>query len=299
MANLDTGAITFGEIAPLPAFGSESLETALAFMESLGTELSGSKLSEATKCAPPATGFGLWSASQCPPDPEQPTAASSAALLTLDEATAASISALRKKGYRTFKIKTGIAENSLEWSLIQDVIGALQPGDQVRLDPNQSWDSAVGSFWLPRLEEFAGWIQYIEDPFLPGLLSVQQLMTIAEDSHIPMALDESISRGGMATWIEAAWSGFWIIKPSLLGHADNWMTQLSFARDKTILSSAFETGIGLSALVSLANLFPGADHGLGTADYFEDEFGPAFSGAGVTGLDLQQQETIWNRLPNG
>jgi O-succinylbenzoate synthase len=294
--HLETGHIGFGEVAPLPSFGSESLKSAETYLRSISGNLTRTQLASAIETAPPSTGFALWSALNTPRGEGPSPTAGSAALLSLNHDAPAAISQLQESGYRTFKLKTGIRDRSLEWDDLQAAASVLESGGRIRLDPNQSWDITTAAFWLPRLETIASRIEFIEEPLHQDLVTVKQLATVQADTPILLALDESLSRHGLEEWIEAGWPGYWIIKPSLQGLPDGWLQQLSFARDKVVLSSVFESGIGMSALIAIAAGFPGKDHGLGTQAFFRDSFGVSQTGSTLKALDKQEQDILWNRL---
>ncbi|MEX0326998.1 MAG: o-succinylbenzoate synthase [Puniceicoccaceae bacterium] len=284
----ESGTATFGEVAPLPAFGSEGMDEALAFFHSLQANPSAAQLEEAIAMAPPASAFGLWCALSGSSG-EGPIR--SAALLSLGEQTVDEIKALRDRGFRTFKLKSGLAPMEAEWELLQSTITGLEHGECLRLDPNQSWDHDAGQFWFSRLDAVAEKIEFIEEPFEEGLYPVDQMVAVAANSPVPLALDESLSRMGLSEWLDNGWPGFWIIKPSLMGNPDQWRQSLGTVHERVVLSSVFETGIGLGKLAALAARINDRDHGFGTEAYFEDTFG-----IGSPGND--QETRIWNHLPS-
>ena len=119
----------------------------------------------------------------------------------------------------------------------------------------------------------------------------------ASESPVPLALDESLSMPMIDQWLKLDWPGYWIIKPSIMGNPGNWMSLLEKHKARVILSSVFETGIGLSSLVNLSEYYPDCIHGLGTQDYFNDKMGTRGSGPSLEALSTEDQEEIWNRLP--
>ena len=290
LQSVDEGTSGFGEIAPLPAFGSETLAEALAFLQSLPGETTAAALREAIGKAPPATAFGLWCALAAPPGLPGATPTRSAALLSLDSGTATQIQDLRPRGYRTFKLKTGLSCMEEDWHNLQRVTASLQEGEHLRLDPNQSWNKDAGGFWLQRLGSIAEWIEFIEEPFMEGLYPPAELVALAASSPVPLALDESLSRNGLDAWLQSGWPGFWVVKPSLMGDPGHWRQALEACRDRVIVSSVFETGIGLGRLSALAAGLNERDHGFGTGAFFGDAFG--------SDPDPGQEKRIWNHLPS-
>ena len=298
IGNRETGTRGFGEIAPLPTFGSESLEAAKIVIAQLPSEVSIPDLQSFIGSAPPATAFGLSCAAMTEFENGASEKVHTAALLSLDESTSGQLEHLRNSDYRTFKIKMGRGEKEAEWEYLQKVVSSLVPGERLRLDPNQSWDKSIAGYWIPLLSTIREWIEFIEDPFKESCLPAEELITISKETTLPFALDESLSRNGLEPWINRDWPGHWIIKPSLQGIAGQWLKQLTFAQEKIVVSSVFETGIGLSHLIRLAGTLGQGDHGLGTQAFFNDHLGLASSGGILTELDLKQQESLWNRLPS-
>ena len=274
-----TGRVGFGEIAPLPAAPDDADRP------------------ERSRIEGPCGDFALWSARQCLKDPQRSSPrVTSAALLTLGEGAQEEIRRKRQAGFRTFKLKAGLAAPAAEWYHLQAIADNLLPGEALRLDPNRSWQAEDWAFWEPRLGTLAGRVDFVEEPFAAEF-SRQALLDRARSTPVPLALDESLEGPGLDEWLEEDWPGWWIIKPSLLGDPRRWLETLLRKSAKVVISSAFESGIGLTSLIHLAAHFPAIDHGLGTQSFFGDDFGTHQDGAGLNALSLDEQESLWNRLP--
>jgi O-succinylbenzoate synthase len=281
----DSGRVAFGEVAPLPTKGGKHIPP-LQSSPSLESFSSN-----------PSSAFALWSAQTALESTEPaPPPVRTAALLSLDSESPASIARLRESGARTFKLKLGLDAPDTEWNFLQAVAISLKPGDKLRLDPNRSWDEPTWKFWKPRLNGLSEWIQFLEEPFNKDM-GPEGMLREANASPIALALDESLSDNAIAEWADLHWPGYWIIKPSVLGPPDYWLPPIAPYKDKIVLSSCFETGIGMSALIRMAGQFPGIDHGLGTQAYFDDAFGVSQTGSILTALTLLQQEDLWKSLP--
>ena len=172
-----------------------------------------------------------------------------------------------KAGYRTFKIKVGRENFSDDYELVKIVREKFSNRTTIRLDANGKWDinSAVDN--LTKLSEFD--IEYIEEP----CKNLSCLMKLAEHSKIPIAVDESLkTHENVEEVLKTTAIKFLVVKPTILGgiiDAAQMIKEAEASGKKIIISSAFETPIGKSALVFLASLAShNHAHGLDTADMF-------------------------------
>jgi O-succinylbenzoate synthase len=274
-----SGKVGFGECAPLPT----SQEPSSVYPDDVPPD--------------PAAEFAEWSGRISLGDPSvDPTPVRSAALLSLNDDTSHMLAKARENGFRTFKLKVGLASTEREWKDLQHLVTSMQSGEILRLDPNRSWDKREWQFWKPRLNGIREWIQFIEEPFSRHFPPHGWLRE-ANTAPVPLALDESLTGKGLAYWLTHRWPGFWVLKPSLLGNPETWLSPVSQYMGKVVLSSAFESGIGLSAVIRLAQEFPGIDHGFGTQAYFDDGFGVPQDGNELQPLTIDQQKDLWDRLP--
>jgi len=241
----------------------------------------------------PEVAFARWSAMEAGPNPDPEISIPTAGLLSLGRKTAERLAADRGRGFRTWKVKLGTDTPPAEWKLLQDLVIGLRDGEKLRLDANRGWSEEDWKFWKPRLIGLSRWIEYLEEPFAQSHTAAS-LLKQAEQAPVPLALDESLQAGSLDEWININWPGFYIIKPSLFGHPERWVRQLRPVSDRVILSSVFETGIGLSAILQLAGEFPARDHGLGTVSYFEDGLGVHVDGNRLRPLSEKEKELVWN-----
>ncbi len=293
----ESGRTGYGEIAPLEPFGTESIEVALRHVFALQRIMTISDLETSIADAPAASAFGLRSALQSlQVESRDLKPVRTSALVHLDSLDA-SLDVLRSHGTSVFKVKIGIQPAREEQAQLEKSIAALKSGEILRLDPNQGWDLTIWKDWQSWITGVREHIQFIEEPFNPDSVSTQEMLSIAGESPVPLALDESLSRSVIQTWIDSDWPGYWIIKPSLQGDPTKWCSILKDP-DKVILSSAFETGIGLTSILRLAARFQANDHGLGTGAYFDDKLGISARRSSLTPLPIEQMESIWNNLPD-
>jgi o-succinylbenzoate synthase len=220
-----------------------------------------------------------------------------AALMNLEEMDASTLKAGRESGYATFKVKLGLREPEQEWIRLHTVADLLEDGEQLRLDPNRAWDLETYEFWAQHLPDLNNSVEFIEEPFQPGLVNAETLVDIAQKSPVPLALDESLSESGIGQWMDLHWPGYWIVKPSLCG-IPTWMDLLQKVQKRVVISSAFETAVGLNHLLHIAQAYPDTAHGLGTGSFFNDALGLPSSGGHLHQQDSTQLSTIWTSLLN-
>ncbi len=143
----DEGHVGYGEIAPIPWFGTETLAQALTFCQSLTSQKSDfwqnrTPLTEADLPPHlPATQFGLASAwadlqnsqtSPLPPSPPLPLCG----LLPTGKAALTAWPQRWEQGFRTFKWKIGVADIVQECRWLEELITQLPPQARLRLDAN-------------------------------------------------------------------------------------------------------------------------------------------------------------------
>lgn len=288
--NSRSGKTGFGEVAPLPHFGTETLKQAAHFLASIPAETDSQGMAGLLGEAPPACAFGLATALDSLNEDAAPVpAVTSAALLRPEQP----IGPLRENGYRCFKVKLGMEDKDREWRWIQECILQLQPAERLRLDPNRGWREDLWDFWKPRLNGISQYIDFIEEPFPFDRMPVARVLREAAQSPAPFALDESLDPRTLPEWIQRDWPGHYIIKPSLFGDPKQWLSLVKGIEERVVLSSAFETGIGLSALIRLAGAFPRREHGFGTGEFFQDAHGLPAAGNRLTPLSRDEEVRIW------
>lgn len=159
--------------------------------------------------------------------------------------------ALREKKYRTIKLKVGrqSLENDIE--TVRQVRRALGDDITLRLDANRAWDFDTALRFARGVAECA--IEFIEEP----LAIPTRLQQFSKRSGLPIALDESAREDidSPDFFSENQWAEAVILKPSLLGGIRltmDWAAQALQHGLKPIISSCFESGLGLIALAHLA-----------------------------------------------
>lgn len=274
------GRIGFGEIAPVPWFGSETIDEALGWCGEQGAELTDSKCPDNLRCC----NFAITSAlHQLDGAVIQKTFAVAALLRPRDR-----ILDYQRQGYGSFKAKLGVNTFTTEVERIEGWLSELQLGQTLCLDANGGFSESDYSGWLEYLEGKA--IAFLEQPLAPGLEN--RMLEMAEPFSTAIALDESIAgRASLAKW--ASWPGPLVVKPSLLGSLNGDPLPASI-----VGSSVFETSFGYEAgLQFLArHQNPDTALGFGTLGYFEQdgwsihEEGPELQAGRVT---VDQLQVLW------
>jgi len=307
----DEGRVGFGEAAPIPWFGTESIDEIEAQLGALGEWVRTEQLAvvpERLGCLRFALAGALEGVFAHRVDDHVPYL-SVAALLPAGRAVLAAITAKAELGFRTFKWKVGAGDLADELALLDDVIAALPSGSRLRLDANGAWDARQAGRWLERAAERP--IEFIEQPCFAeasqGASQVRRtedvLRGLAEDYPTPLALDESLAGANdIERWLATGWRGVFIVKPALLGDPTPVMARLAVAKADVVFSSALETAVGARAALRVAFSWrvekPRA-LGFGVWPLFKDErldgpfIAPFFRAEDVARLN---PEAVWTAL---
>ncbi|MDR1282474.1 MAG: o-succinylbenzoate synthase [Opitutaceae bacterium] len=254
----------FGEIAPIPWFGTETVDEAEALLRELGDRVNDKTL-DTLPARYACTRFALRSARRparlSALQPFSPSVLPIAALLPAGRAALMYIAPKAELGYRTFKWKVGADDAADELALLDDVIAALPDGARLRLDANGAWDRRTAERWLERAADRP--VEFIEQPVSPTARGADDLLLgLAGDYPTPLALDESlVGARDVARWLSLGWPGIWVIKPALLGDPAGVLAQLAaagVARDNVVFSSALETAVAARTVLALAFAWSGA-----------------------------------------
>ena len=173
-------------------------------------------------------------------------------------------------GFDTFKIKVGRENPYDDFELLEAIRNTFGYDIKLRLDANQKWSSDEAIEYLERFKDYV--IEFVEEPCE---FTCSTFRTV-EESHIPVALDESIkSQQTAELYIKECKAEFLVIKPMITGGIFSALKIIEAAKPtdkKVIISSAFESAVGKSALVMLASI-PNHyyAHGLDTSGYFEND----------------------------
>ncbi|HVT74528.1 MAG TPA: o-succinylbenzoate synthase [Lacunisphaera sp.] len=314
----ESGHVGFGEIAPIPWFGTETLAEAAEICGQLGDRLKGGEMDDvparygcvrfALACA--REGF-VGRDLQIPPqlgreqaglgDPALPVRANRlavAALLPAGREARAILRARIEAGFLAFKWKVGVVDADEELGVLDELLEELPAHARLRLDANGAWNRRQAARWLERCADRP--VEFVEQPVAPS--DPDALLGLAADYPVKLALDESIVRLDEArAWQERGWTGVFVIKPALAGPLSDLVAWVDASKADVVLSSAIETAVGRAAILgaALAGGLTTRALGFGTGPVFADptwdglELGPLVD-AGV--LAAGQGEALWGRL---
>jgi len=298
----ESGAVGFGDVAPIEWFGTETLAEAEEVCRSFGDHVASdalTRLPDRFTCLRFALGSALGEPGD--PDFENKKALPVAAWLSAGRAALDQVAAKAEAGFRTFKWKVGVADIADELPLLDDLIAELPNGAKLRLDANGAWDRRRAERWLERCAERP--VEFVEQPIAADAKGAQDLLLgLAHDYPTPIALDESVMNTGDVTrWLSLGWPGIFVLKPALLGDAVEAIRFLEKARAAVVFSSALETAVGMKAALRLAFAFRGEPRalGFGVGPLFQDQRfdglypAPFIRPQDVLGID---EEALWNAL---
>lgn len=319
-----TGAVGYGEAAPIPWFGTETVDDDEAAAQALGEWIEGDLLErtparcgclraalvEALTMLRAASLEVSTPASVLPGSSSAPQYLGVAGLLPAGRAVLAAIPPKVEMGFRVFKWKVGVGDLADELSLLDDVCAALPDKAKLRLDANGAWERRHAERWLERCAERP--VEYVEQPCFAAASqgSTAQrkaedvLLGLAGDFPTPLALDESlVGEGDVERWLGEGWPGIFVVKPALLGDATAALTRLEKAQADVVFSSALETAIGAQAALRRAFAWQTKRErralGFGVWPLFQDMH---FDGPGVAPFVRTEDvaridpEAIWNAL---
>ncbi len=258
----EDGTVGYGEAAPLPGFGRETVDADAAWCARLGANPRADELTavpEELGCLVRAIEVARQPTGPAPRHPYLPIAA----LLPAGRAALNKLGPLAEAGFRTFKWKVAVADPADERAVLMDLLGALPAGAKVRLDANGAWDRRTAERWLERCAEWP--IEYIEQPIAADARGAADLLSgLAGDYPTPLALDESlVGRGDVDRWLDRGWAGIYVLKPSLLGGLADCMDRLARASAQVVFSSALETKLGARSALRAAFAWTGETRALG------------------------------------
>jgi O-succinylbenzoate synthase len=290
---IENGLDAWGDIAPLPGRSQESLADAEVDLVDALSSLSGVQLPtnwsglcdmnpSRQRCS--SVSFGIEQAisglSACTVglpvsrwfnDRARKTVEVNALLSGGPDSAMAAARRRQAEGYRAFKLKVGSYEPWELRDLLKKLRQALGKRAELRLDANRAWSFDEAVRQLGDLGDIG--ISYVEEP----LSDPANLEQLGKAISIPIALDETIGELAVddVEFDRFAFASAAILKPTLIGGMIRTMdvaTRFAKLNVEPVLTSTFESEIGLAGLASLAAALSGVGRaaGLDTARYFSN-----------------------------
>lgn len=277
------GNISYGEASPLPGSSKETYESIVSVVNELERKMIGSELnSDIFQSLEmfPTVQFGISQALQSifilrdgfKPDWNINSTVSVNGIIGMIPKSEAMNKAekLISDGFKTIKIKVGRVNIENDIDLVRSISQSLGSDIKYRLDANGKWDVDKTLYAVEHLEKIN--VEYLEQP----VKSFDELKELSRISKIPIAADESIRGTDDAQRLLSESSiEYFVLKPSLIGSITetiNLIDLIEAANRSVIISSAFESSIGRSALVFLVSLVQNdSAHGLAVGSYLRND----------------------------
>ncbi|MEM1425643.1 MAG: o-succinylbenzoate synthase [Cyanobacteria bacterium P01_H01_bin.130] len=271
--------VGWGEIAPLPWFGTETLAAALEWLAGLDGAITWEDLSaigDGLPCCQFALGCARWMLAVQEAVGEGAIALEPARVAGLMPAGIAVLEAwpgLYARGHRTLKWK--VTGQAGELDIFSALLAQLPTDVALRLDANGGLSRSLAREWLTRCDGLpVGRIDCFEQPLPPG--DFQGLQALSREFSTPVALDESVGTVDQLQGIAVAgWSSIVVVKPAIAGDPQRffvgepvsevprlqpWLCQFS----GIVASSVFETPVGQWGALRLASRLGDRALGFGT-----------------------------------
>lgn len=275
----DLGKASYGEIAPISWFGSETIEQALNFCHQLPDKITDETIFS-IPAELPACQFGFesaWESQKSEIFPSFPYSLTYCGLLPAGDAVLQAWQKLWQQGYRTFKWKIGVYPIADELEIFRllctDIACNVSTSVKLRLDANGGLSYDDANLWLWTCDRHLPVeIEYIEQP-----LPVEAFLGMLELSSCyatPIALDESVATlKQLEACYQQGWRGIFVIKPGVAGSPRCLRQFCSKHKLDTVFSSVFETSVGRFAALKLAAELshPHRAVGFGVKHWFDED----------------------------
>jgi L-Ala-D/L-Glu epimerase len=303
------GASGWGEVAPLPGRGTETLTSARAAWEAMVERLVAwlaageatlpatfadlrvlmARLAAVAPDAPAAragvdlaladlaarrSGVPLARWLSADARPSVPVNATIGAVLP--DRAARRARAVVDEGFGAIKVKVG-TDDLTDLERVVTVCTVVGRRATVRADANGAWDALQAEVMLEALVPHH--LEYVEQP-VPGA-DIAALAALRRRSRVPLAADEALFEpDGVARVLDAEAADVLVLKPTLLGGlATTWAVAESAAARgvEVVVTTALESAIGRTGALHLAAALPGLRRacGLATGDLLADDVADA------------------------
>ncbi len=271
-----SGQIRYGEIAPIEWFGSETIDDAIAFCQSLPAEIDANTIAQIPDLLP-ACQFGFESALNAN---QSIGRVAQCALLPTGAAACSAWENLYYQGFQTFKLKIGVNAIQEELSTLKTLLTQLPNHVRLRLDANAGLNVTETQRWLEICDNTN--VEFLEQP-----LPIDQFETMLELSYrykTLIALDESVATlSQLKHCYDRGWRGIFVIKPAIAGFPSRVRQFCQQHQIDAVFSSVFETAIARQVGLHLSADLSRRAAGYGTTHWFDT-------------LKSDDFETLWQSL---
>src|SRR5215213_2323201 len=269
----DDGSEGWGETAPLPGFSVESQDEAASQLRWLAGSMIGREVKEdwvdpygEFACEldgiTPSVRFGfelaVWSlcgtsSGRTLPEVVTPSPRLVVPVNGLLAGSPAEVLAearrMRDAGYRSIKLKVGARTVAEDVVLVRALGEELGEGISLRLDANRAWGYGEAAEFVCGTAGVR--FEYVEEP----LADTARLPGLVREFGVPVALDESLVGMEPEKVEEHRYARAVVLKPTLLGGISRTLRIAERALSlgvTPVVSSAYESGVGMAALVAMA-----------------------------------------------
>jgi o-succinylbenzoate synthase len=180
-------------------------------------------------------------------------------------------------GYRAAKLKLGTGSLAEDLARVRAAREGLGPDVALRGDANGAWSERTAREAFDALAQFG--LAYIEQPLPAG--EIDGMARLRRDAPVRIAADESVATAaGAMRLLEAGAADVLVLKPATLGGPAQALGIAASARRtgcEVVFSHTFESAVGARHVLHCAAAWgdPDAIHGLDTHDLFVDDVGDA------------------------
>lgn len=322
-----TGAVGWGEASPLPGFSLESLDEVTSYASASVDEWTGRRV-RGLDDEPLQMLDGVPLGADCPASLRFAVESAlidviassrnlslasvlgtpreivhlNALIGDLVDVDEARLSEILQAGYRAVKVKVGRRSVARETSEMRSVAEVLDGRASLRLDANRAWGLQQAIQFAEALSSTG--IEYLEEP----LSNPRALGRLGSRIQCPLALDETTREWDPSELSRTSGVVAVVLKPTLLGGVRKTLAWMNAAEENDVtpvVSSSYETGVGLRMLVALASIGPDTPVGLSTYNRLSHDVLTsrlALEGASVdvgmiTDPSIQVHSSFVHRLP--
>jgi O-succinylbenzoate synthase len=279
------GEVHFGEVAPIPWFGTETLADAIAWCHQV-------QLGSAWETVPDSLPTCQFAFANLLTEPARwsPPVTVLCGLLPAGLAALTAWEPLWQQGYRTFKWKIGVTNPKTELNILEALGRSLPLDSRLRLDANGGLTATTAQQWLLACDVLGDRVEFLEQP-LPSPQIIDWVQHHATQYQTLIALDESVATLPQLRQVHRTLGNqvVYVLKPAIAGNPEHL---LQFCRQHQlagIFSSALETPVGYHAAIALAQRLwtvgmPQRALGFGVGHWFADDW------------DTLSAEALWKHL---